>query len=104
MKHVLNHKWRWLTFLILITGATILSAFSFSNASAKQQRRAAQGTVANRTAIYVSGDTVAPASADASSATAAITFSTALELVRPPVIAIPGGVVSLKDQDLEPEI
>src|SRR2546430_4025303 len=59
---------------------------------------------ATRTANYVAGNPAAAASPNDPAAPSALGFSLPLEMVRPPVIPIPGGVVSLKDQDLEPEI
>ena len=69
-----------------------IATFFLSNASGRQQRWASASVPGQRTATHVTN------------ATAAFAFSPAKELVRPPVLPIPGGVVSLKDQDLEPEI
>ncbi len=101
MNYVLNHitsRWRWFTFVLFVAMAGSLATLSFSDASARQRResereRTTTATGAERTAVHVVSD-----------ASSAFTFSNPLELSRPPIPPIPGGVVSLKDQDAEPEI
>src|ERR1700736_528252 len=80
---------RWSALLVTIIVVAIGGLF-LSNAFGKQRRASTKRAVPYRTATIVT--------------TSSFTFSTPKELVRPPVLAIPGGVVSLKDQDLEPEI
>ena len=91
MKHVLNHKFRWFTFLILIIAAISFGSLSFSNALGRQRRASAEDTgVAERTAIY------APAAPDA------FAFSASQLLARPPIPVT--RVLPSSIRDLEPEI
>jgi Dockerin type I domain len=90
MKKVLNPQWRSLTCLIIVAVLS-LTGFVLSNAFARQKRVSVNSDkVATRNAVTV--------------ASAAFTFTTPQVLVRPPILPIPGGLVSLKDQDVEPEI
>jgi hypothetical protein len=84
---------RWSAFLVAII-TTAVGGLFLSDAFGKQ-RRASNREVKQAAAAYRIATTITSSS---------FTFSTPKELVRPPVLAIPGGVVSLKDQDLEPEI
>lgn len=82
----------WSALLVTIIVVAIGGLF-LSDAFGKQRR--VSNTEVKREAAYRIATTVTASS---------FTFSTPNELVRPPVLAIPSGVVSLKDQDLEPEI
>jgi hypothetical protein len=90
-KLIRSRKGRWFTSLFFFFVALMTLFFALSNRSG-QVAAASPSSPIQRSAIY------APAAAGS------FAFSPAQELVRPPVVAIPGGVVSLKDQDLEPEI
>jgi hypothetical protein len=86
----MNFNSRWFKPALALTLITCGAVF-LSNALGKQQRRASDTNAGRyRTANNVTSS--------------AFTFTAPTELVRPPVVAIPGGVVSLKDQDVEPEI
>ena len=86
---ITNSKSRWASSFLLI-GLSI-TTFFFSNASGRQQRFAPV-SAKQRTATHVGANVAASAFA----------FSPAQRLVRPPIPPTPG--VTLKEQDIEPEI
>ena len=91
-KLITNSKWRWLTSLVAIAAIGI-GSFFLADAFARQRFGRASSVTGKRTAIHIT-------SQDAP--TAALAFSSAQQLTRPPIPATPG--VTLLEQDLEPEI
>ncbi len=92
MKHVLNHKFRWLTFLTLILAAIGFGSLSLSDAWGKQRRTSNVGPVSG----------AAPAGvervASYNTAATATTFSAPIELIRPvsPIFFQQGGEPEIK--------
>jgi hypothetical protein len=83
-----SSKWRWFTSFVAVA-LIIVTSFFLQNASGKSRRFIPVSGFAQRTAIYRPD-------------VAGFTFSTPQALTHPPIPATPG--VSLKDQDVEPEI